>query len=37
MDGEVISLSSPMAVTAESGMTMMFFSFSGEQTIGLLM
>jgi hypothetical protein len=36
MDGEVISLSSPMAVMAESGITMMLLSFSGEQAIGLL-
>jgi hypothetical protein len=36
MDGEVISLSSPMAVRAESGMTMMLLSFSGEQIMGLL-
>jgi hypothetical protein len=30
MDREVISLSSPMAVRAESGMTMMLLSVSGE-------
>jgi hypothetical protein len=37
MEGEDISLSSPMAVKVESGFTMTLLSFSGEQTIGLLM